>query len=152
VDLGEEICGLQPCLYTDVYGRPTMYASGRPAGHIGGDDSLDLTGKWLNPDGSSSYPARVPGRGIIEDPFVTAHLRALGVNACGDDGSMYGVTGFFDAVEERSGIRKGAVVASALVAGLTALLMWREPKYAGEIAALGAGGVALSLYVGTRSR
>lgn len=59
-------------------------------------------------------------------------------------------SGFFETVEERSGIRKGAVVASALVVGITALLMWREPKYAGEIAALGVGGVALSLYIGTR--
>lgn len=97
-------------------------------------------------------PGHVPGQGLIEDPAVTARLRALGVNACGDDGSMYGVTGLFETFEERSGIRKGAVVASALVVGLTALFMWREPKHAAEFAALGAGGVALSLYVGSRAR
>jgi hypothetical protein len=53
---GADLCSLQPCLYTDVDGNPTCYASGRPAGHVGGDASLDTTGRWLNEDGSSSYP------------------------------------------------------------------------------------------------
>lgn len=53
-DMG--LCDVQPCLYTDMDGNPTMYASGRPAGHVGGDPSHDTTGKYLNADGSSSYP------------------------------------------------------------------------------------------------
>ena len=53
-DMG--LCDVQPCLYTDMDGNPTMYASGRPAGHIGGDPSIDTTGKYLNSDGSSNYP------------------------------------------------------------------------------------------------
>lgn len=70
-DLGSDICDLQPCPYTDVDGNPTMYASGRPAGHVGGDGSIDMTGEYLNADGSSSWPG---ASGLLDDGWIGPSL------------------------------------------------------------------------------
>jgi hypothetical protein len=70
-DLGLDICSMQPCPYTDVDGKPTMYASGRPAGHVGGDESIDTTGKFLNADGSSSWPG---ASGLLDDGWTGPSL------------------------------------------------------------------------------
>jgi hypothetical protein len=66
-----DICELQPCPYTDVDGRPTMYASGRPAWHLGGDDSIDTRGRYLNANGSSSWPG---ADGLLDDGWTGPSL------------------------------------------------------------------------------
>jgi len=70
-ELDHDICDLQPCVYKDVDGRPTMYASGRPANHVGGDGSIDTTGKYLNKDGSSSWPG---ASGLCDDGWTGPSL------------------------------------------------------------------------------
>lgn len=94
------------------------------------------------------YGPRLDAPGWSDYMGAAGSGEAVGLDGDGD--GEVAVSGFFDTVEERSGIKRGAVVASLGIAAVAALLAAREPRRAGEIAMFGAGGIALSLYVGSK--
>jgi len=118
------------------------------------DPDLAKFGNAISPIVSMPYDRAVRAMSLpFEDRYgprldapTWSDYMAMGESSMGESR----VGGFFDAFEEQSGIKRGSVVASVAIAGLTVLFISREPRRAVEFGALGAAGVVLSLYLGAK--